>query len=366
MKAARSDPKLLLIYALFNFVAGGVLQQHRRAIVNGRVVANPSNARFFARSGIDKDKETPDYLCGATIVHDDMLLTAAHCQGSFNYGVFLYDPNTNDYTREATVDFQIRYPGFNGVDMHNDVMLLRLSTNPGLPIVKMNSDDSLPTNKTEIMKAYGFGFTTSSGLPSVALREGYFSYIDNTECTERVGSTMNTTIWDDVLCADPYHGNAVDSDEGSSICFGDSGGPLLDSSNTLVGVISWNFFCSPDRLPDGFARMSFFHDWITEQICFYSRTPLSSNNKCPSGTSPPLPSTSSVQVLLTFDHDFYPEKTLFRVLSKDINDPVAYAGPNYIPGRESAWTSIIYLLPVRMFIQSGRKLFSFILSFVWR
>jgi len=321
-------------------------QRRRRAIINGRIIADPSDAQFFVKSGRDNDKTTPDYLCGATFVHTDMLLTAAHCQGSFNYGVFLYDPDTNDYTREATVDLQIRYPDFNGIDTHNDILLLRLSEDPGLPIVKMNSDDSVPTTDYDVIRAYGFGKTNSNGRPSDELREGYFSYIDNGECSERVRSTADPMIWDDVLCADPhYDDSSVDIDEGSSICQGDSGGPLLDSSNTLLGVISWNFLCRSDRLPDGFSRVSFFHDWITKQICFYSRKPLASNNECPYGTKSPPPVSGSVQVLLTFDHDFYPEETFFRILSKDRFDQVEYAGPKYVPDRESVWTSKMHLLP---------------------
>lgn len=226
--------------------------------------------------------------------------------------------------------------------MHNDVLLLRLATDPGLPIAKMNSDDSIPTSDNKILKAYGFGKTDSEGPPSDILMEGYFSYIDNEECSERVRSTSNSVIWDDILCVDPYN------ESGSSVCKGDSGGPLMDSSGTLTGIVSWNFRCKPDLLPDGFARVSFFHDWIREQICFHSRVPLASNNTCPYGTSPPLPESDAVETILTFDHDFYPEETFFRILSKDHGDQVAYAGPKYVPSRESAWKSRIFLLPVRL------------------
>jgi len=349
---------LLLLSSKDSFVFAQQQHQRRRAIVNGRVVVDPSNALFFARSGQDQDESTIDYLCGATLIHDDMLLTAAHCQGAFNYGLFLYDPLTNDFTREATVDLQIRYPDFNGKDKHNDLLLLRLSVDPMLPHLVMNRDDSIPTHNNNVMKAYGFGKTASDGTLSDVLREGFFRYIPNEECTERVRSTR-TSIWDDVLCADPAsvvdnaerntNGAGNDHDHGnggSSICQGDSGGPLIDAKNNLLlGVVSWNFLCHPDELPDGFIRVSHFHDWITEQICFYSRNPLSSNNECPSGTSPPSPPQDSVEILLTFEHDFNPEEMFFRILSKDRINQVDYAGPRYVPARISAWTSRLHLLP---------------------
>lgn len=407
----------ILLSCCKNLVAEfGVDGQHRRAITNGRVVVDPSDAQFVAKSGRDDDEETSDYLCGATLIHNDILLTAAHCQGSFNYGVLLYDPETNDYTQEATVDLQVRFPGTSskkitgaaeeirnynqtsyliefrkqcnqqklnrlqwsrhsqrclGTYVRRDghkcwhhpsfkltplivlkfriLQLLRLSTDPGLPIAKMNSDNSMPS-KHDIMRAYGFGKISSNGPPSKRVREGYLKYIDNGECSKRIWPSGDTSIWDDVMCGDPYLDNGDDIEEGSSICQGDSGGPLLDSSDMLLGVISWNFLCLSDELPDGFARVSYFHDWITEQICFHSRKPFASNNECPNGTSPPPPAPGSVQVLLTFYHDFYPEETFFRILSKDRFDEVEYAGPKYVPGRESAWTTVVYLLPVRVCI----------------
>lgn len=318
-------------------------QSRRKDIVNGRLVVDPSDAQFFVRSGKDDRNGTPDYLCGGVLIHTDIILTAAHCQGAFNYGVFLYDEDTNDYTREATIDLQIRYPDFNGIDTHNDMLLLRLESNPKLPSVKLNSDESKPRND-DLLQAYGFGKMTSNGAPSKRLRQGQMRYIDNQECTKRVEGTANSVIWDDVLCADPYSNISPRFEDGSSICQGDSGGPLLNTSNELVGVISWNFFCKSDELPDGFARVSYFYEWIQEQICYISRNPYARNNECPLGTSMPPPAAGSITVLLDFTHDFFPEETFFRVLSKT-NGEVEYAGPKYVPDRESAWISKIDLLP---------------------
>jgi hypothetical protein len=47
-------------------------------IVGGTVLADPGEAQFFVRSGSDGDARTNDYLCGAALIHPDMLLTAAH------------------------------------------------------------------------------------------------------------------------------------------------------------------------------------------------------------------------------------------------------------------------------------------------
>ncbi len=202
-------------------VNGESIQGRRREIVNG-FIANPSDAKFFVKSGRDDDESTADYVCGGMLVHSDIILTAAHCQGAFNYGVFLYDQTTNDYTREAKIDLQIRYPDFNGIDTHNDILLLRLSSNSDLPIVEMNSNNSTPTNN-DVMTIYGIGKRSATGLASSNLRVGEMRYIENEECTERVRNTANSIIWDDVLCADPYYDADTLIEDGSSVCQGDSG-----------------------------------------------------------------------------------------------------------------------------------------------
>ena len=101
------------------------------------------------------------------------------------------------------------------------------------------------------MKAYGMG-RTDDGSPTDSLRVGDFQYISNDVCSERTYGISNANITDDILCADPMGGaDPVQGVEGgASICQGDSGSPLIDvESETLVGVVSFNFKCVADSYP---------------------------------------------------------------------------------------------------------------------
>jgi secreted trypsin-like serine protease len=96
----------------------------RLLIVNGED-ADPEDYQFYARAGDDDLKSTLDRLCGASLIHRDMLLTAAHCQGAFNYGVRMYDSDTNDYTREVPIDEQRRFNAFNfnNINLNYDILV---------------------------------------------------------------------------------------------------------------------------------------------------------------------------------------------------------------------------------------------------
>ncbi len=59
------------------FDADVVLPPPEPRIVGGSI-AEPFMAQFFVLSGQDNDTRTTDYLCGAALIHSDMLLTAAH------------------------------------------------------------------------------------------------------------------------------------------------------------------------------------------------------------------------------------------------------------------------------------------------
>jgi hypothetical protein len=81
-------------------------------IIDGIVSTAGANT-FFVRSGFDEYFWTPELLCGGTLIHNDIFITAAHCSGAFNYGAILFDPASNDFTRQVDVDRQLRHPLWN-------------------------------------------------------------------------------------------------------------------------------------------------------------------------------------------------------------------------------------------------------------
>ena len=54
-------------------------------------------------------------------------------------------------------------------------------------------------------------------------------------------------------------------------CYGDSGGPLVVPADnardfTQIGVVSWGVRCGREIVPNIFARVSYFHDWLNQTM----------------------------------------------------------------------------------------------------
>ena len=87
-------------------------QQKRKLIVNGND-ADPQNYKYFAVSGEGSFFLAGETRCGASLVHPDILVSAAHCQGAFNYEVLMYNEEDNDFTRSVDIVEQRRFPDYN-------------------------------------------------------------------------------------------------------------------------------------------------------------------------------------------------------------------------------------------------------------
>ena len=119
MKPASRVAALLLLCAT-SLVAA---DDRNLRIVNGSP-AGPGAYPFFAISG-EGSFIFNEARCGASLIHPDILLSAAHCQGAFNYEVLLYNNADQSYSREVTIDQQRRFLDYYTVvgSLNYDIMV---------------------------------------------------------------------------------------------------------------------------------------------------------------------------------------------------------------------------------------------------
>jgi Trypsin len=113
-------------------------QEQQNRIVGGKPVAAADKLPAFAFSAGTK-------LCGATVIHPDVLLSAAHCEGAFRKdgvligGVSISGLDTDEF---VGVVLEKLHPKYQPSSEQNDIMLVKLDRPIGAPLVKYNVNAS--------------------------------------------------------------------------------------------------------------------------------------------------------------------------------------------------------------------------------
>jgi trypsin len=247
----------------------------KRGLIIGGSLADSEEYRSYAVTDLTINSGG---LCGATLIHPDILVSAAHCglSGIFENGVLMNIGATSIFGDDAIdrieIVEQLINPNFDSNTLNNDIMLIKLASPSSAPPSTWNNITSIPVNN-EALTIIGFG-RTESGTISESLREATVYVVDTDVCSEAYAVATSSTINGDyVLCAG--------SDQ-SATCSGDSGGPLF-RSGLLVGVTSFGIVNESDQscattiyLPNGFTRVSAMSDFISNGICTLSANPPAS------------------------------------------------------------------------------------------
>lgn len=303
-------------------------------VVGGDQVTQRSKYPFFV--------EWEDAKCGASLIHDDIALSAAHCENKnhpFATRVFV-----NGVTTEGgifrTIERQVAHPLYK-VNQNNDYdfMLLKLDStalkdendnDTGAETVTLNRDRSSPAAGDKLM-AVGFGLTAEGGTAtSQVLNDVEVKYVADSECENQYGT--DTYAPDLMFCAGVEGG-------GKDTCQGDSGGPIMDDeTGDQVGVVSFGIGCARANYNGVYARVSSVTEWIEDQICKLSAYPPEG---CPTQPANGGIGVGNGEIKVSIKYDNYAKETAWSLVHDDSGEQLHFQ-PFHFDGANnggSAWWS---------------------------
>lgn len=310
---------------------------------------------------------TGSTFCGASLIYEDVGLTAAHCGEAFFPGAAVYVGSVSRGTgdRPRRVRRVLSHPLWRSTSVTveegqqrpttshpiYDVMLFSLEepVTDVTPISYNTDPDQPPAG--ESLRVLGFGKTAADADPTLHLREAAVLATDSGTCQSIYRNLYTDGL---TLCAG-------DPDNPVGACQGDSGGPLVSTVDVNVdaaapvvqyGVVAYGLAGTPEEpvdscgnpdVPTAYTRTSAVSDWIQAGICALSNnSPTAICENLPDDivlpslaptpvTSAPTPAPQTADLTFVVQYDGQPDETDFYIVqtsdNNNMDEPVVARRP---------------------------------------
>jgi len=240
------------------------------SIVNGSD-ASVCEWRWQVGIGFMRSNGTTKYFCGAMLISQDWILTAAHCVKRFSKHPTRISAIAGDFNRDVATEFKQRrngsrlfvHPEYNSSSFKYDIALVQLQQ--PMDLTACVGSVCLPSQGKDVPVGTrcwitGWGRTWTERQPRV-LQEAEVTVITQADCEQKLeGASLGVDSTS--LCVEGV-------ELGAGGCRGDSGGPLVCETSagswTAYGTTSWG----PSDCDRGVGVWSRIHesiDWIEETM----------------------------------------------------------------------------------------------------